>query len=216
MILGYQVNAQESTSSDIKRAEFGFRFMPTFASFDMKNSEGGTVKGKITLGYGIGGFIGFNFSNYVGIQAEVIYNSISQKYKEDVINRKIVLRYLNIPLLLSLNTGKSKMVNFNIVAGPQVGISVGSTLLTEGDDGTNSNNAILKVKKGDLGLAYGAGLDFGLNAARTIRLGVGFRGVYGLLDISNHNNTTETNSYYLLDKTNIKTYSLYSGLSILF
>lgn len=196
-------------------AEFGVRFMPTFSSFEIKTSSGGNVKGEATLGFGIGALLGFNFTNNIGVQAEVIYSSSSQKYKEMDLERKINLRYLNIPLLLSLNTGKSKPVNFNIVGGPQIGISAGSKFSTNGGN-VDNKLAVLSVKKGDLGLAYGAGIDFGLNAAHTIRLSLGYRGVFGLFDISDNSGTITTDSYYLLDRTHINTHAGYAGLSILF
>lgn len=202
----YKANAQSF--------ELGLRFMPTFSSFELQTSSGGTVKGEATLGYGGGLFLGFNFSDYIGIQAEVIYNEASQKYSEVDVERKVDLKYVNIPLLLSLNTGKSKGVNFNIVAGPQIGLSVGSDLFTSNDE--NAPKAVLSVKKGDLGFAYGAGLDFALNTGRTIRLGLGYRGVAGLFDISDNNDAITTDSYYVLDRTHIRTHSAYIGLSILF
>jgi hypothetical protein len=202
--------------ADAQKAEFGIRFMPTFSSFAMKTSTGGTVKGDVTLGFGTGALLGFTFFDNVGIQAEVIYSSISQKYKELDVERKINLRYVNIPLMVALNTGKSKPVNLNVVAGAQLGISVGSSVSTKGGDGTNNVQAILSVKKGDLGFAYGAGVDFGINSSRTFRLGIGFRGVFGLFDISDNNTSTITDSYYILDKTRVKTYSGYIGLSFLF
>ena len=201
---------------DAQKGEFGLRFMPTVSALDFNTSSGGTVKGEAKLGYGFGAFLGFNFSDHFGIQGEVIYNSTSQKYKELDAERKITLKYFNIPLLLSFNTGKSNFVNFNIVAGPQIGISAGSSLQTSGGNGVELPEAILSVKKGDLGFAYGAGLDFGLNQARNIRLGVGFRGVYGLFDISDNSKTSTTDGYYVLDRTKIKTYSGYVGVSILF
>jgi hypothetical protein len=194
--------------------ELGLRFMPTISSFDLNSSGGGKVNGEVTLGYGIGGFLGINFSDKVGLQGEVIYSSISQKYKEVDVEQKINLKYLNIPLLISLNTGKSKPINLNFVVGPQIGISMGSRIISDGSDGTYNGNAVLSVKKGDLGFAYGAGLDFGLS--NSSRLGFGFRGVYGLLDISDNTNTINTDSYYILDRVHIKTYSVYIGLSILF
>lgn len=65
------------SSSSFHIVEFVFRFMPIFSSFEMKTSSGDTVKGEVTLGYGVGGLLAINFSNHVGIQGEVIYNSLS-------------------------------------------------------------------------------------------------------------------------------------------
>jgi hypothetical protein len=42
-----------------QHAEFGARFMPTFSQFDVQTSEGGTVDGTVTLGYGGGIFLGY-------------------------------------------------------------------------------------------------------------------------------------------------------------
>ena len=199
-----------------QKGEFGLRYMPVFTKFDINTSTGGKIAGDIELGYGIGALLGFNFTNHVGLQTEVIYNSYSQKYKDAAIERNINLKYINIPLLLALNTNKSKAINLGIVAGPQIGISVGSKLLSTAGNEPNANVPILSVKKGDLGFAYGAGLDIGLNAAHTFRLGLGFRGVHGLIDIRDQSATIATNSYYILDKTMIKVYSGYAGISFLF
>jgi hypothetical protein len=202
-----------TSKASAQKVELGVRFMPTFSSFEITTPGTGRVKSDFSAGLGFGGFLGYNFTDNIGVQAEVIYSKISQKYSEENVERKINLKYVNIPLLLSLNTGKSRMINFNVVAGPQIGISVGSNLSGVGSDSTL---AVLSVKKGDLGVAYGAGLDFGLNAAHTIRLGLGFRGVLGLIDISGDNKTNTTNSYYLLDRSKIKSYSGYVGLSFMF
>lgn len=202
-----KVNAQ--------KAEFGLRFMPTVSAFDMQSSSGGTVKGEATLGYGVGALLGFNFSDHVGLQGEVIYSSINQKYKESDVEYKVNLKYVNIPLMFSLNTNKSGPVNVNLVGGPQIGISVGSEVFTSGNN-TNGSEPIVSVKKGDLGLAYGAGVDFGMIPSGALRLGLGFRGVYGLLDISDNNTNKTTDSYYIFDRSHIKTYSAYAGLSLLF
>ena len=207
----------EDKNTGNKKGEFGIRFMPTFSSFDMKTSSGGTVQGEVTLGYGVGGFLAFNFTNHVGIQAEVIYSSLTQKYNEADVHRKVNLRYVNIPLLLSLNTGKNKPVNLNVVGGPQLGISVGSSVVTSGNDnGTATSQALVSVKKSDVGLAYGAGVDFGLNKKYTTRLGFGFRGVFGLVDISDNSKSSTSSSYYVIDRTHLKSYAGYIGLSILF
>lgn len=199
--------------SHAQRAEFGLRFMPTYSSTDIQFSTGGQVEGSAKLGFGLGAVLGFNFNEIVGVQAEAIYSSTSQKYTEADTEREITLKYVNVPLMLSLNTGKTKAFNFNVVGGPQIGISVGSSIT---DDGTNALNPILDVKKGDLGVAFGAGVDFGVNPAKNIRVGIGYRGVRGLLDISDNNTTLTTDSYYVFDKARNKSNAGYIGLSFLF
>jgi hypothetical protein len=200
--------------ANAQHAEFGLRFMPTFSTFDLKTSDGGTIKGEATMNFGAGALLGVNFNQNVGIQAQVIYSTMSQKYKQSDVSQKVTLNYINVPILLSLNTGKSQLLNFNFVAGPQVGISAGSSLVTTNN--TSNSSAILSVKKGDLGFAYGGGLDVGLNQKRTFRAGVGFLGCYGLFSISDKSNTLATDQYYILDKAKIKTYSAYAGFSFLF
>jgi len=197
-----------------QKVEIGFRYMPTLSKFDVVTADNGKVTGDFKYGYGLGGFVGFNFNEHVGIQVEVIYNTISQKYSEYDAEKEIELKYFNIPLLFSLNTNKNKPVNFNLVLGPEIGINVGSSL--SGGDGTGNTNALLSVKKGNVGVAYGAGIDFGLNEAKTVRLGIGYRGVEGLVDISNDSDTVITDTYYVLDKSRTSTYALYAGLSVMF
>lgn len=193
--------------------EFGFRYMPTLSDFSLKSSSGGTVQGKASYSFGAGAFLGINFSEAVGIQGEVIYSSLAQKYTDPDFEQNIQLRYVNVPILLSLNTSKTKAINLGIVGGPQFGFSVGSRLLTSG---SSDKGAILAVKKNDFGLAYGAGLDIGLNPSHTVRLGLGYRGVYGLVDISDDSGTLVNESYYILDRTKVKTDAVYVGFSFLF
>lgn len=208
----------QSNDADInhKNFEFGLRFMPTFTALDLKTSDGGTTRGKVNLGYGIGGLLAFNITEHVGAQFEFIYSSISQKFREKDVDHKITLKYVNIPLLLSLNTGVSKMINLNLVGGPQIGVSAGSKIETTDAGQSTSPNPVLAIKKGDFGLVYGAGVDFGLNSARTVRLGIGYRGVFGLLDISDNSKTQTTNNYYVLDRSHIRTNAIYMGLSVRF
>jgi hypothetical protein len=205
----------EKKEPPFKSGEFGLRFMPTFSTFDLRSYDGKTVHGDMTMSYGYGGMLGIN-SKHVGLQLEVIYNELSQKYKDQDLERRIDINYLNIPLLLTLNTDKSKPVNFGIAAGPQLGINVGSKVTTSGNSSTDTLHAAVALKQADVGFAYGAGFDFALNKMRTIKLNLGFRGVYGLVDISDKSKTRTTNSYYILDRTNVETYSGYLGLSFVF
>lgn len=194
----------------------GARFMPTVSLLNIKSISGETVKGEFIVSYGYGGLLGLNFNNYVGVQLEGIYYSLSQKYKDSELDRQIDINYLNFPALLSLNTGRNKPVNLNFVVGPQWGINLGSKVTTNGSQNVDTVHAVLAVKKNDFGIAYGAGLDFALNKKRNARLDIGFRGVYGLINISDDSKTIETNQYYILEKVHIQTYSAYIGFLILF
>lgn len=216
------LQAQETNPAPMQEPIFhngivGVRFMPTFSSIKIQSYNGTTLEGDFVLGYGYGGLLGYNYDKHLGLQLEVIYNRLSQKYKDDNLDRRLEINYLNIPLLLSLNTNRTKSVNLNFVVGPQLGINLGAKLTTTGTTNGNTNyHGILAVKKNDFGIAYGTGLDFCLNKMKTIRLDVGFRGVMGLVDVSDQSNTIETNSYYILKKANINTYSGYLGVAVLF
>jgi hypothetical protein len=195
--------------------EVGARFMPTMSSFDMNTSSGGTVSGTITLGFGMGILAGFYFSDYVGVQGELLYSSITQTFREENGEHRINLRHVNIPLLLSLNTGKSKPVNLNVVLGPQIGFNVGSSISFTGT-ANNNEHGVLSVKKNDLGFAHGLGVDFGVNDDQTFRIGLGYRGVVGLVDISDNSQSLTTGNYYILERSKLRTHALYAGASFLF
>jgi opacity protein-like surface antigen len=217
--LGLTLKAQDSikvAAPSFHRVEFGFRFMPTLSSFDMKTYSGGVIKGQVTLGYGFGGMLGFNFSNHIGLEAEIIYNSLSQKFVDKELNREINVRYVNIPLLLSLNTGKSNPVNLKVELGPQVGYNVGSSITSSSGPTTDTLVTVLATKRSDFGLAYGIGLELALNSTKTIRLDIGYRGVYGFVNISDTEEAAGTNSYYILGNAAVRTNSAYIGFTFLF
>ncbi|HET6245091.1 MAG: PorT family protein [Bacteroidetes bacterium] len=220
LAFGTKVKAQDSMmvatpKPDFNRVEFGVRFMPTLSSFDMQTSSGGTIKGEATLGYGFGAILGFNFSNHVGLSGEIIYNSLSQKYTDNDMQREFNVRYVNIPLLLSLNTGKSNPVNLKVEFGPQIGYSLGASVTTAGGGDSDTLQTVISTKSGDFGAAYGAGLEFILNSKKTLRLDIGYRGVYGFVNVSNTNQPAD-GTYYILDRAIVRTNSAYLGFTCLF
>lgn len=191
--------------------EIGARYMPTFSSFDVRGSNG-VVYSQFTLSHGVGGLLAWNANEHVGFQVEGIYLSMSQKYRENDMDRTVRLNYMNFPLLLSLNTSKGSAVNLNVSAGPQFGLNVGSQIEGNSGGGSDTVSAVLAVKAGDLGVAYGAGIEFGLGAGHALALEFGFRGVYGLLDISDNSKSTTTDQYYILDRAHVQSYAGYVGL----
>jgi len=200
---------------DYHKGLIGFRFMPTVSSMEVQSSDG-VYQADFTLGYGIGGLIGVNFNKHVGAQLEVQYNKLSQKYVDRDLDKRIDVDYVNIPLLLSLNTNRMGPVNLNFVVGPQLGINVGSHISATGTNAEGTEfTAVLGLKQTDFGIAYGFGLDFGLGERKATRLDLGFRGLQGIVDISDNSRTLETNEYYILQKSFLKTYAIYAGLTFL-
>jgi hypothetical protein len=171
------------------------------------------VNTEYVVGYGGGGYLGYFFSPHVELRAEVLYSSLAQKIVYGNTETTMKLSYLNFPLLLGLHTGYDKPVSLNIMFGPQIGINTSSSYESEGSEGVDTVQASLTVKPADIGLAYGAGLDFGFGEERLVHLNIGFRGVYGLVDISESSQNTTTSDFYILDRAHLKTYSAYAGLS---
>jgi hypothetical protein len=200
----------------LRRLELGIRYLPTFSSLALRTYGGETVEGELVMSHGFGVMLGVNLSRHVGLQGEVNYYEVSQKYKDQSLERQVNVSFLNIPVLLSLNTDKSQMLNFKIEAGPQFGLNVGSSVETRGNRNADTLRAVVGVKEGDVGAAYGAGLDIMLNAQRTVRLDLGFRGFYGLVDMNADQSSNNPDTYNVLIKASRKTYSGYAGLTFLF
>jgi hypothetical protein len=196
----------------LRCGEFGVRFLPTATALSFNTANGQVITGSAALNYGYGVMVAANFSKNIGLQAEVDYLDISQTYKDQDLERQIHLNYLNIPVMLSLNTDKTKPVNFNVVVGPQFGVNVGSNVSTNsGTNNADTMHAVIAVKQGDIGLAYGAGFEFALNKQHTFRFDLGFRGMYGLVNMNS--TVTGPNTYNVLVDASRKSYGGYAGLT---
>jgi hypothetical protein len=199
----------------LRTVELGARYMPTFTTMSFKTSGGETVTGAVTMSQGYGGMLGINFTKNVGLQAEVTYNEVMQKYKDNNLERQVDINYLNIPVMLSLNTNKRQPVNLNLVAGPQFGLNVGSEVHETGSPrGGETVQATVAAKPGDIGLAYGAGLEFALDRAHHVRFDIGYRGMYGFADIGAKQ--VGPGTYNIFVKGSRRTNAGYAGLTFCF
>ena len=204
------------SDSDFKKGYIGARGLMTFTSLKVKGLGNGSVETSYKAGYGGGGVIGVNLTKNFGLQLEVLYSRLTQTFKDESgFEREFNVNYINVPLLLMLNTDASKGLNLNICIGPQLGLNTGSSIdkMPQGG-GVDSVNAVLAVKSGDIGFAYGAGLDFMIGDA--VKLSLGFRGVRGLVDISDDSQNITTDEYYVLDRAHVNTYSGYVGIAFCF
>jgi len=197
----------------LRRGELGIRYMPTFSSLDLRTSGDVVVQGDVTLSHGYGIFLGGNFNDHVGIIGEVNFLEITQKYKDQNLDREVNVSYLNIPVLLSLNTNKRMPVNLNAVIGPQFGVNVGSSLKTTGDDNSATVTGKVGATGSDVGLAYGAGLEFALNRMHTFRIDLGYRGFYGLVDMSANQTSDDPDTFNIVVRAARRTNTAYLGLT---
>ena len=196
----------------LRWGEFGLRFFPTVTYLSFNTAAGDVVKGEATLNYGYGAMLGFNFTRHFGIMAEADYLGIEQKYKDQALDRVVHLNYINVPVMLQFNTDKKAPVNLNLVAGPQFGINVGSDVSASGDENAGTVQATVAAKGGDVGIAYGAGLEIALNHQHTFRIDLGFRGMYGLVDISS--DEVAPNTYNVLVHASRSAYGGYIGIAL--
>jgi hypothetical protein len=207
---------EDHYDAPLRKTELGIRYYPTFSSLALRTYGGETVQGTLSMSHGWGIMLAHNFNRHVGLQVEVDYNQISQKYRDRNLDRRVDISYLNIPVLLSLNTDKSHWVNWNFVAGPQFAVNLGSKVTTSGSNNTDTLHAVVAVKPGDVGLAYGTGLEFMLNKHHTVRLDLGFRGFYGFVDMRADQTSNSPDTYNIIVKASRKQYAGYLGLTFLF
>jgi len=204
----------ENNSDEVNRGEFGIRYMPTFTKLDLRDSKGNDIKGTLKIQQGFGIKLAFNLSSHVGIQAEVNYSRISQKFKDQDINREVNIRYINIPLLFVLNTSKSKQFNLNVVAGPEFGFNTGANLSSNGGGSSDTLSAVIVLKKGNVGFAYGAGMGFALNESHSLFFEIGYRGFYSFVDVETP--ATGQNSYNVVARFPRARHGLYAGFTVQF
>ncbi len=199
----------------VRKTELGFRYYPTFSALRVRTYDNQVVDGQMTMSNGFGVFVGHNFNHHVGLILELDYNQVSQKYKDRNLDRRVNINYINVPVLLSLNTDKAKVVNWNFVAGPQFGLNIGSDVTEAPGDTVKYTVA---VKGGDVGLAYGTGLEIALNREHTVRLDFGYRGFSGLVDMGAKQTSSTSNSasFNVLVSAKRNYHAGYVGLTFLF
>ncbi|MDQ3191150.1 MAG: PorT family protein [Bacteroidota bacterium] len=192
----------------------GARYQPTFGKLDFRTEGEETVTADFEVAHGWAGSLNYYFSNYVGMHLEV--NGMRQAYEfaDDTRTRRVDLSYINIPLLLSLNTNYGRSVNLNITGGPYFGLNTGaSATVDDNGNGASTAQAMVDVNPLDIGLAYGAGIDFGIGQTRWLHINVGFRGTQGLLDVGKTETTVGQDQFQIVgERSRMNTYGAYVGL----
>lgn len=150
--------------------------MPTFTSVDITDSQGNDVTGVVHMQQGFGLMLGFSLSSNFGLQGELNYLAISQQYSDNDLDRQVNLQYINVPVLFSVSTSKSKQFNLKAVAGPEFSFNIGAKTKSSGSQNSDTLNTTLVVSKGNVGFAYGGGLQFAITKNHNLFFDLGYRG----------------------------------------
>lgn len=141
---------------------------------NLNKLDGKNFDSDFELGYQLGGFAYYNFTDFLGIQGEVLFNQtntkITDNYKDILDNafkRGKSLNYVSVPVLLRLNS--EGLISF--VAGPQF------SFLASGNQSVLNNSKKL-FKKSDFAFVAGAEINI-----RPIT--IYGRYIWGFSDVSN-------------------------------
>lgn len=108
---------------------------------------------KLKVGVAGGALVNIPFSDMFSFQPELLYSSEGNLQKENDAKLTIALSYLNIPLMVQLNTSSG----FYVETGPQIGFLLSAK--AKADDGTNETEDDIKddLKSVGFSWAFGAG-----------------------------------------------------------
>jgi hypothetical protein len=155
---------------------------------------------EVPSSYGFNVTAGYGFTDKLGLQLEVGYGLLGQKYSDtrdyQPVTRDIDLTYIQIPVLFKYNT-TGELARFYLLAGPQLAFltSANQDYLMNGEPAPPFYNEeygdTIDVSKSDIkdrlsSFDLMARLDFGLEVmiAKNFMLDLGLTMRYGLMDLN--------------------------------
>jgi Outer membrane protein beta-barrel domain len=124
-----------------------------------------------------GVFAQINITEYFSVQPELVYSKQGNGYETNGVKESSNLDYINIPVMLQLNTKKG----FSFEAGPELGFLMSAKYK---EDGTVKRDIKQSFKGTNLSLGLG------LVYRTKIGIGFGFRYNMGLSNVSSEANAT--------------------------
>lgn len=172
---------------------FGIKGGMNIASQTVKVS-GVKVTTDPRIGYHFGGFVTAMFSEKIGLQPELFFNSVGARGDSFFDGEKASDRfgYISVPIMLRYQPIKI----FNIHAGPQLGV-----LINAKSKLGNTTFDIEQTNTLDFGAAFGAGVDLPFGLGFSARYTAGLASVYdldefGAGDIKVRNNVFQISTTY--------------------
>jgi len=159
------------------------------AGLNIASTGGADASGQSITSFNAGMFATINVAGLLALQPELLYTVKGYKVNYPVADETgpistgsgsvtAKISYLEIPVLLKLNTSSLRIIRPNIFAGPEVAFKVRS----KGLIGASSNEEDLQnVNSTDFGIIFGAGININLPTTTImvdIRYDLGMRVLY--------------------------------------
>jgi len=159
------------------------------AGLNSATTGGANVSSQSITSFNAGMFATFNVAGLLALQPELLYTVKGYKVNYPVADEigpistgsgtvTAKISYLEIPVLLKLNTSSLRIIAPNIFAGPEVAFKLSS----KGLIGASSNEEDLQnVNSTDFGIIFGAGININLPTTTImvdLRYDIGMRVLY--------------------------------------
>ena len=158
-------------------AAFGVKAGANFADLNFEG-EGADINLDRRPGFVGGLFVVVPANRQFALQTEAIFSQKGAKSESGDFSGKVTLNYLEVPVLARISSPATTAASFHVFAGPALGLRLSAKSELE-EDGEEENEDIDDdVKRFDLGLVLGAGVEVG-------RFVIDGRYTWGLLNINN-------------------------------
>ncbi len=144
---------------------------------------------KTKIGLAAGGFVSFQINRLLAIQPEFFYSQKGSTWKGDLFTYKVNLTFVDIPLLVKffIPVSAQSALRPNVFVGPYAGIKMSAKMTVETAEGSDETD-MQDLKKTDLGLVVGGGIDFAVGKGKIlldVRYSFGFSTFSTIEDFKN-------------------------------
>jgi len=135
---------------------------------NVNGSNGSYFQTSHTLGFQVGPYLEYQFSDLIGIQPELLFNELNTKFNSnssslagngtfELNGRTVYLNLLSLPILVRFNLTKS----FSLQIGPQFDVILNNTTFYQDNPTTSGSTAINAFKTFNAGGTVAAQFDLG-------------------------------------------------------
>ena len=116
---------------------------------------------KSSLGLVAGGFVTLPIASWLELQPEALYSVKGSRFDEDGITAKVLIDYLEVPLLARYSKRGAGRNGYYVAGGPVAAFRLRARTRTEFGGATEEIDIADELERFDFGLAIGGGVELG-------------------------------------------------------